>query len=95
MIEFDKILVQDKKAQILEIFKKMLRESDMYSIGYRWVFVILPETNKYGLEAVLNRLKDSIDKMFTSKRYYVANYPEDGKDVKELIISALKYRVLT
>ena len=95
LIEFDKILVQDKKTQILEIFKKMLRESDMYSIGYRWVFIILPETNKYGLEAVLNRLRDKIDKIFTSKHYYVANYPEDGKDVKELIISSLKYRVLT
>ncbi|MEO0238644.1 MAG: hypothetical protein ABIM45_01805 [candidate division WOR-3 bacterium] len=95
LIEFDKILVQDKKVQILEIFKKMLRESDMYSIGYRWIFIILPETNKYGLEAVLNRLKGKIDEMFATKRFYISNYPEDGKDVKELIISALKYRVLT
>ncbi len=93
LIEMDKVLVQDKKAQLLEILKRVLRESDMYSIGYRWLFLILPETNKYGLEAVLNRLKEKMNAFFGAKRYYVANYPEDGKDVKELIVSALKYRV--
>jgi tetratricopeptide (TPR) repeat protein len=93
LIEFDKVLVQDKKMQLLEIFKRSLRESDMYSVGYRWIFVILPETNKYGLESVVNRLKERLGNTFGNKKIYISNYPEDGKDVKELIISALKYRV--
>ncbi|HOK22786.1 MAG TPA: hypothetical protein PKU94_02465 [Candidatus Hydrothermia bacterium] len=93
LIEMDKVLIQDKKAQLLEIFKRVLRESDMYSIGYRWLFIILPETNRYGLEAVLNRMMEKMDTLFGSKKFYVASYPEDGKDVKELIVSALRYRV--
>jgi len=93
LIEFDKVLVQEKKVQLLDVLKRYLRESDMYSVGYRWVFIILPETNKYGLESVVNRLKEKIETTFGSKKIYVANYPEDGREVKDLVTSALKYRV--
>lgn len=93
LIEFDKVLVHDKKTHMLDILKKSLRESDMYSIGYRWVFIILPETNKYGVEAVLNRIKERLDSSMGGRKFYIASFPEDGRDVKELIVSSLKYRV--
>ncbi|MEO0247794.1 MAG: hypothetical protein ABIM31_01775 [candidate division WOR-3 bacterium] len=92
LVEFDKVLVQDRKAQLLEVLKRSLRESDMFSIGYRWIFIILPETNKYGLESVVNRLKERLS-TFGTKKFYVSNYPEDGKEVKDMILNALRYRV--
>jgi len=91
--ECDRILNQDERMRLKDVCQKTLRESDIYSLGSRWFFIILPETNKYGAEGAVNRLKKQLKATNIGVQFYVASYPTDGTEVKELIVAALRYRI--
>jgi len=91
--ECDRILNQDERMRLKGVCQKTLRESDIYSLGSRWFFIILPETNKYGAEGAVNRLKKQLKATNIGVQFYVASYPTDGTEVKELIVTALRYRI--
>ncbi len=86
--EFDKL--STNRMSIL--LKESLREADIFHIGKHWVFTILPETNKYGGQKVLSRIKEVLNNEFLDLHFYFSNFPENGISDKELIDQALQYK---
>ena len=81
-----------EKNTIREILTEALREADIFFIGDKWLFVLLPETNKYGAMHVYDRLKEVLGEQFLDLRFFLANFPDDGLSDSELIKKALTYQ---
>lgn len=81
-----------EKSAIKDILSEALREADIFVIGERWVFILLPETNKYGSVRVLERLKEILNQQFFDLRFFLSNFPDDGLSEDELIKKALSYQ---
>ncbi len=81
-----------EKSTIEDILTEALREADIFIIGERWVFILLPETNKYGSMRVLERLKEVLNQQFLDLRFFLSNFPDDGLSDKELLRKALSFQ---
>ena len=81
-----------EKSTIEDILTEALREADIFIIGERWVFILLPETNKYGSMRVLERLKEVFNQQFLDLRFFLSNFPDDGLSDKELLRKALSFQ---
>ncbi len=81
-----------EKNAIEDILTETLREADIFIVGDNWIFILLPETNKYGSMRVLERLKEVLSQNFIDLRYFLANFPDDGLSDKELIKKALSFK---
>ncbi len=81
-----------ERSSIADILNEALREADIYIIGERWIFILLPETNKYGSMRVLERLKEVFNQQFLDLRFFLANFPDDGLSDKELVRKALSFQ---
>ncbi len=87
-----KIFSAIEKSAIENMLTEALREADIFLIGEKWVFVLLPETNKYGSMRVLERLKRELNQQFVNLRFFLSNFPDEGLSEDELIKKALSYR---
>ncbi|GEM_PF-915436 len=81
-----------EKSSIEDLLSEALREADIFIVGERWVFILLPETNKYGSMRVLERLKEVFNQQFLDLRFFLSNFPDDGLSENELIKKALAYQ---